>query len=422
MTVAGSDPNTVGHMVGNTLGNEPTGGRGPLVGRRVVDASTVLAGPLAAQLFGDFGADVVKVEHPEVGDSFRHHGAHVDGHGLWWKIVSRNKRCVALNLGRPDGAEVFRALVATADVLIENFRPGTLERWGLAPEVLWSDNPGLVIVRITGFGQTGPYASRPGFGTLAEAMSGFAAVTGQPDGPPTLPPMGLADTLAGLTAVSGAMMALYHRDANGGRGQVVDVSLLEPMMAAVGPAPTDFALSGRVQRRVGNRSVANAPRNTYRTRDGRWVAISTSATSIAHRVAHLIGRPDFTEHEWFATAAGRVTHVDELDAAVAEWIAARDHAEVVATFEAAQAAVASVYDASDLAADEHVRATGMLLEVPDPDLGSMLMGNVLFRLSETPGSIRHTGRALGADTVEVLTEIGIERTRIESLRAEGVVA
>ena len=414
MSVTGSDP--------KGLGNEMTGGRGPLAGRRVIDASTVLAGPLAAQVFGDFGADVVKVEHPVAGDSFRHHGAHVDGHGLWWKIVSRNKRCVALNLGRPDGAEVFRALAATADVLIENFRPGTLERWGLAPDVLWADNPGLVIVRITGFGQTGPYAARPGFGTLAEAMSGFAAVTGQPDGPPTLPPMGLADTLAGLTAVSGAMMALYHRDANGGRGQVVDVSLLEPMMAAVGPAPTDFAMSGRVQHRVGNRSVANAPRNTYRTRDGRWVAISTSATPIAHRVARLIGRPDFTEHEWFATAAGRVAHVDELDSAVADWIAARDHSEVVAAFEAAEAAVASVYDASDLVSDEHVRATGMLVEVPDPDLGSILMGNVLFRLSATPGAIRHTGRALGADTDEVLAEIGIEPTRIESLRTTGVVA
>lgn len=413
---------TVSGSVVNDDGDTTTRDRGPLTGRRVIDVSTVLAGPLAAQTLGDFGADVVKVEHPVVGDSFRHHGAHVDGHGLWWKIVSRNKRCVGVNLGTPDGAEVFRALVATADVLIENFRPGTLERWGLSPEALWTTNPGLVIVRITGFGQSGPYSSRPGFGTLAEAMSGFAAVTGQPAGPPTLPPMGLADTLAGLTAVSGAMMALYHRDANGGRGQVVDVSLLEPMMAAVGPAPTDFALTGRVQQRVGNRSVANAPRNTYRTRDGRWVAISTSATPIAHRVARLIGRGDFTEHEWFATAAGRVAHVDELDAAVAEWIAVRDHSEVVAAFEAAEAAVATVYDASDLVADEHVRATNMLVEVPDPDFGSMLMGNVLFRLSETPGTIRHTGRALGADTDAVLSEIGVEPSRIRALRDQGVVA
>jgi crotonobetainyl-CoA:carnitine CoA-transferase CaiB-like acyl-CoA transferase len=402
--------------------SDTNAGSGPLVGCRVIDASTVLAGPLAAQIMGDYGADVIKIEHPRSGDSFRHHGATVDGQGLWWKIVSRNKRCVAVDLGRPDGADLLKRLVATTDVLIENFRPGTLERWGIGPDVLWEINPRLVIVRVTGFGQLGPYARRPGFGTLAEAMSGFAAVTGQPDGPPTLPPMGLADTLAGLTAVSGTMMALYHRDRVSGRGQVVDVSLLEPMMAAVGPAPTDFALTGRVQRRVGNRSVANAPRNTYRTRDGRWVAISTSATPIAHRVMRLIGRPDFTEHEWFETAAGRVAHVDELDTAVADWIAERDHADVVDAFEKAEAAVATVYEASDLVADEHVRSTEMLTEVPDSDFGSLLMGNVLFRLSDTPGSIRHTGRGLGVDTDEVLGEIGVDVTTIGRLREEGVVA
>jgi len=395
---------------------------GPLVGRRVIDASTVLAGPMAAQILGDYGADVIKVEHPSAGDSFRHHGAHVDGHGLWWKIVARNKRCVGLYLGAPEGARVFRALASTADVLIENFRPGTLEKWGLGPEVLWQDNPRLVIVRVTGFGQQGPYASRPGFGTLAEAMSGFAAVTGQPDGPPTLPPMGLADTLAGLTAVSGAMMALYHRDVVSGTGQVVDVSLLEPMMAAVGPGATDYAATGRVQKRVGNRSVANAPRNTYRTRDGRWVAISTSTTPIARRVMALIGRDDLAEHEWFETSAGRVAHVDELDGAVARWIAERDHAEVVEAFERAEAAVATVYDAADIVADEHVRATRMLTSVADPDLGEVLMGNVLFRMSGTPGAIRFTGRDLGADTDEVLAEAGIDAGTVARLRQEGVVA
>lgn len=396
--------------------------RGPLVGRRVIDASTVLAGPLAAQILGDYGADVIKVEHPRSGDSFRHHGAHVDGHGLWWKIVSRNKRCVGLYLGSPDGADVFRRLVSTADVLIENFRPGTLEKWGIGPDALWRDNPGLVIVRVTGFGQSGPYSARPGFGTLAEAMSGFAAVTGQPDGPPTLPPMGLADTLAGLTAVSGAMMALYHRDTVSGTGQVVDVSLLEPMMAAVGPAVTDYAATGRVQRRVGNRSVANAPRNTYRTRDGRWVAISTSTTAIARRVMALIGRDDLAAHEWFETSSGRVAHVDELDGAVAGWIADRDHDQVVDAFERAEAAVATVYDAADLVADEHVRSTEMLTSVTDPDLGEVLMGNVLFRMSATPGSIRHTGRALGADTDEVLAEAGVDPGAVARLRREGVVA
>ncbi len=397
-------------------------GKGPLAGVRVVDASTVLAGPLAAQILGDFGADVVKIEHPRAGDSFRHHGAVVDGQGVWWKTVARNKRTVALYLGHADGAEIFRRIVRDADVLVENFRPGTLEKWGVGPDVLHAINPRLVIARITGFGQSGPYASRAGFGTLAEAMSGFAAATGEPDGPPTLPPMGLADTLAGYAAVSAVMMALYHRDTVSGRGQVIDVSLLEPMMAAVGPGPSTYSLTGRIPPRVGNRSAANAPRNTYKTADGRWVAISTSATPIAERVMRLVGRADVVTEPWFASASGRVAHVDELDGAVADWIAARSFDEVTAAFEEAEAAVAPIYTAADLCADPHVRATGMLTEVPDEHFGSVLMGNVLFRMSETPGSIRFTGRDLGADTDEVLREVGVDVSTIEKLRGEGVLA
>jgi len=397
-------------------------GSGPLSGVRVVDASTVLAGPLTAQILGDFGADVVKIEHPTAGDSFRHHGAVVDGHGVWWKTVGRNKRTVGLYLGDPDGAEIFTRIVRDTDVLVENFRPGTLEKWGLGPEVLHEINPRLVIARITGFGQSGPYAARAGFGTLAEAMSGFAAATGEPDGPPTLPPMGLADTLTGYAAVSAVMMALYHRDTVSGRGQVIDVSLLEPMMTAVGPGPSVYSLTGRIAPRVGNRSVANAPRNTYRTSDGRWVAISTSATPIAERVMRLVGRADVVSEPWFASAAGRVAHVDLLDGAVADWIAARSFDDVVAAFEAAEAAVAPVYTAADLCADPHVRSTGMLTEVPDEHFGSLLMGNVLFRMSDTPGSIRFTGRELGADTDEVLGEVGVDAETIEKLRGQGVLA
>lgn len=397
-------------------------GSGPLSGVRVVDASTVLAGPLTAQILGDFGADVVKIEHPTAGDSFRHHGAVVDGHGVWWKTVGRNKRTVGLYLGNPDGAEIFKRIVRDTDVLVENFRPGTLEKWGLGPEVLHEINPQLVIARITGFGQSGPYAARAGFGTLAEAMSGFAAATGEPDGPPTLPPMGLADTLTGYAAVSAVMMALYHRDTVSGRGQVIDVSLLEPMMTAVGPGPSVYSLTGRTAPRVGNRSVANAPRNTYRTSDGRWVAISTSATPIAERVMRLVGRADVVSEPWFASAAGRVAHVDLLDGAVADWIAARSFDDVVAAFEAAEAAVAPIYTAADLCADPHVRSTGMLTEVPDEHFGSLLMGNVLFRMSDTPGSIRFTGRELGADTDEVLGEVGVDAETIEKLRGQGVLA
>ncbi|MBU3688222.1 MAG: acyl-CoA transferase [Acidimicrobiales bacterium mtb01] len=397
-------------------------GKGPLSGVRVVDASTVLAGPLTAQILGDFGADVVKIEHPKAGDSFRHHGAVIDGHGVWWKTVGRNKRTVGLYLGDAEGAEIFKRIVREIDVLVENFRPGTLEKWGLGPDVLHEINPRLVIARITGFGQSGPYASRAGFGTLAEAMSGFAAVTGEPDGPPTLPPMGLADTLTGYAAVSAVMMALYHRDTVSGRGQVIDLSLLEPMMTAVGPGPSVFALTGRIPPRVGNRSVANAPRNTYRTADGRWVAISTSATPIAERVMRLVGRGDVVSEPWFASAAGRVAHVDVLDGAVADWIAARSFDDVVAAFEQAEAAVAPIYTAADLCHDPHVRSTDMLVEVADEHFGSMLMGNVLFRMSETPGSIRFTGRPLGADTDDVLGEVGVDATTIAKLRGQGVLA
>ncbi len=397
---------------------------GPLQGLSVIDLSTVLAGPLTAQMLGDYGADVVKVEHPRKGDSFRNHGAHHRGVGIWWKTVARNKRCVAIDLGRPEGAELLLQMAADADVIVENFRPGTLERWGIGWEQLHSVNPELVLVRITGFGQSGPYRSRPGFGTLAEAMSGFAAVTGQPDGPPTLPSMGLADTLCGLSGLGAVMMALWHRDRPGGsgRGQIVDLSLLEPMMCAVGPGPSVYDQTGTLQQRTGNRSSSNAPRNTYRTADDRWLAVSTSATSIAERVLRLVGHPEVIDEEWFASAAGRAAHVEELDRYVAEWIAQRSADEVIEAFEAADAAVAPVYTAADVLADPQVQALDMITTVDDDELGRMKMQNVLFRLSDTPGAIRHTGRSLGADTDEVLDGLGLDSERIAELRAAEVVA
>ncbi|MCP4436982.1 MAG: CoA transferase [Actinomycetia bacterium] len=399
---------------------------GPLAGLKVIDLSTVLAGPLTAQILGDYGADVIKVEHPERGDSFRTHGPSRDGHGLWWKSVSRNKRCIGLYLGDPDGAEVFRNLAAEADVVIENFRPGTLERWGVGWDTLHDLNPRLVLVRVTGFGQEGPYSARAGFGTLAEAMSGFAAITGQPDGPPTLPSMGLADSIAGITASSATMMALWHRDRPGGsgEGQMIDVSLLEPIMCAVGPGPTVWDQLGQLQQRNGNRSTSNAPRNSYLTSDGRWLAISTSATPIAERVMTLVGHPEVIDEDWFASASGRAEHVDELDTYVAEWIGARTEAEVTEAFEKADAAVAPVYTAADLVEDPHVRATGMVTTVQDPHLGPVKMGGPLFRMSETPGSIRHTGRSeIGADTDEVLgKDLGMQPGEIEELRERGICA
>ncbi len=398
---------------------------GPLRGLRVVDLSTVLAGPLACQVLGDYGAEVVKVEHPQRGDSFRTHGRAKDGHGLWWKQVSRNKRHVGLYLGDPDGAELFLRLAATADVVVENFRPGTLEKWGVGWDVLHQRNPRLVLARVTGFGQEGPYRDRPGFGTLAEAMSGFAAVTGQPDGPPTLPAMGLADSIAGITVVGAVMMALWHRDRPGGsgEGQELDVSLLEPIMCAVGPGPMVYDQLGELQPRTGNRSVANAPRNTYRTADGHWVALSTSATPIAERVLRLVGHPEVVDQDWFSSARGRAEHADLLDGYVADWVAARSRAEVMEAFELADAAVAPVYTAADVLADPQVQALDMVTTVDDPDLGAMKMQNVLFRMSATPGSVRSTGPSvIGTDTDAVLDELGVDPDRRAALRERGVIA
>jgi len=390
-----------------------------LSGLKVLDVSTLFAGPLAATMLGDFGADVVKVEHPR-GDPVRSHGASKNGVGLWGKVVGRNKRGITLYLGSPEGQDVFRRLVADADVVIENFRPGTLERWGLGYPELSAVNPRLVLTRVTGFGQIGPYAGRPGFGTLAEAMSGFAAITGQPDGPPTLPPFGLADGIAALAAAFATMTALRARETTG-RGQVVDLAIIEPILTLLGPQPTVWDALHEVQERTGNRSAHNAPRNTYLTRDGRWVAVSTSAQSIAERVMRLVGRAELIDEPWFASGGERAKHADLLDEAVGSWVAKHDSDEVVRAFEEAQAAVAPIYDVRDVVADPQFQALGSLVRVPDPELGSVLMQNVLFRLSETPGEITTAGPALGQHTAEVLAEIGIDAGELAVLRQRSAV-
>lgn len=396
---------------------------GPLTGLRVLDISTILAGPLCAQILGDYGADVIKIEHPRYGDGMRGHGYAKDGHPLWWKMLSRNKRTVGLYLGDAAGADIFLDLVAAADVVIESFRPGTLERWGLGYAALAERNPAVVLLRMTGWGQHGPYRDRPGFGTLAESMSGFAHLTGQPDGPPTLPSFGLADSIAGMAAASAVTMALYHRDVHGGGGQEIDIDILEPIMTAVGPHLLYVDQLGIDQERSGNRSVNNAPRNTYRTADDRWVAISTSANRIAERVLRLVGRPDVVDEPWFASGRQRVEHADELDAIVGDWIAARTRDEVVRAFEDAGAAVAPIYTPSELIDDPQVTAVDMVTTVDDPDLGAIRMQNVLFRMSGTPGRIRFTGRALGADTDSVLSdELGLGHDRIAELRERGIVS
>ncbi|MEV1246112.1 CaiB/BaiF CoA transferase family protein [Nonomuraea sp. NPDC050022] len=388
---------------------------------RVIDAATLFAGPSTAMMLGDFGADVIKIEHPRRGDPSRGHGASVDGVGLWWKTLSRNKRAAAVDLSRAEGQEILRRLVERSDVLVENFRPGTLERWGLAPADLMDINPRLIVARMTGFGQFGPMSSQPGFGTLAEAMSGFAAMTGQPDGPPTLPPLALADGIAGLAMSYAIMVALRAREQTG-RGQVVDMAIIEPILGILGPQMSAYKALGVVPQRTGNRSSSNAPRNTYRTRDGRWLAISTSAQPIAERVVTLVGRPDLVEQPWFASGQGRVQHVDELDEAVASWIAERDADEVIARFKEAQAAVAPIYDVSDIAKDPQYAALDTFIEVPDEELGTVTMQNVLFRLSDTPGAISWPGRPLGQDTDQVLGELAYGAEEIARLREDGVIA
>ncbi|GAA0939841.1 CoA transferase [Nonomuraea longicatena] len=387
----------------------------------MIDMATLFAGPSAAMMLGDFGADVVKIEHPRRGDPSRGHGASVDGVGLWWKTLSRNKRTVALDLSKAEGQEVVKRLLARSDVLIENFRPGTLERWNLDPRDLLAANPRLIVARMTGFGQFGPMAGQPGFGTLAEAMSGFAAMTGEPDGPPTLPPLALADGIAGLAMSYAVMVALRERERTG-RGQVIDMAIIEPIMGLLGPQMSAYKALGAVAQRTGNRSSSNAPRNTYRTRDGRWLAISTSAQPIAERVMRLVGRADLVERPWFATGAGRVAHVDELDEAVASWIAERDAKEVVAAFEEAQAAIAPIYNVKDIAEDPQYAALDTFIDVPDPELGSVTMQNVLFRLSDSPGRVRWAGRPLGHDTDEVLAELDITPEKRAELRELGVIA
>ncbi|MCD2113373.1 CaiB/BaiF CoA transferase family protein [Rhodococcus rhodochrous] len=394
---------------------------GPLRGIKVLDASTILAGPLAAQILGDFGAEVIKIEHPAKPDGMRGHGLDKNGVPLWWKMVSRNKQTVTLNLSTPEGQEIFRDLAAEADVVVENFRPGTFERWGLSYAELAERNPALIMLRVTGFGQQGPYATRPAFGTLVESMSGFAHLTGHPDGPPTLPAFGLADSIAGVAGSSAVSMALFERERNGGTGQEIDLDLLTPIMTAVGPGVIYADQLGVDQQRTGNRSQNNAPRNLYRTKDDHWVAVSTSAQAIAERVLRLVGHPEVIDEDWFATGRTRAEHADLLDKYVGDWIADRTRDEVVVAFEEAGAAVAPVYRPSDLLTDPQVVATDIVTTVDDDELGPVRMQNVMWRMGRSPGAIRHTGRPAGADTDRVLSHLGRSPEDIDELRARGVI-
>ena len=386
---AGSADSTQAEPVG-----PPTAADGPLHDLKVVDLATVVAGPGCARYLADFGADVIKVERPGTGDTTRSMGwTHPDDDvTLWWKLAGRNKRCIVADLKDADDLAMVRRLIDTADVLVENFRPGTLERLGLAPDDLLATNPRLVITRVTGFGQDGPYAQRPGFATLAEAMSGFAAINGEPDGAPLLPPIALTDEVTALTSAFATMVALHS-----GVGQVVDVNLLESLFQLMGPLMGLWELRGIQQPRLGSGIPYSVPRGTYRCADGRWVAISTSAETVAVRVMELIGLGDDPRFEGFA---GRIEHRDEVDATMAAWCAARSRDEVLATFEEANAAAAPVYDMSELAVDPHVVARGTVV-----DVGGTPMQGLVAHLTKTPGRLRWPGRGLGADTASIRNEL-----------------
>jgi len=367
-----------------------------LDGIRVVDMATVLAGPETARYLADFGADVIKVERPE-GDGIRRMGVgEPGGDSYLWKLVARGKRTVVLDLKSDDGVAPMRRLCDTADVLIENLRPGTLERLDLDPEALLARNPGLVILRVTGFGQTGPYARRPGFATMAEAMSGFAALNGEPEGGPLLPPIALTDEIAGLAGAFAVLVALRHRDRSGA-GQVIDVNLLESMLQFMGALPSAWAHTGYLQPRLGAGIPYSVPRGTYRCADGKWVAISTSSESVAARVLELLGVADDPR---FATFESRAEHRAELDRVVEAWIGARDALTVLDAFERAEAAAAPVYSMADLFDDPHVRERDVIT-----DVGGVRMQGPIARLSKTPARLRHAGRPLGADTEAVLAEL-----------------
>ncbi|MET3808184.1 crotonobetainyl-CoA:carnitine CoA-transferase CaiB-like acyl-CoA transferase [Nakamurella sp. UYEF19] len=401
-------------------GAEAGAKRLPLEGVRVLELATLFAGPLAATYLGDYGAEVIKIEHPVQPDASRGHGVSRNGIGLWWKTIGRNKSTVTADLHTTGGREVLLRLVKDADVLIENFRPGTIEKWGLGPEVLREANPGLVLARVTAFGQDGPYADRPGFGSLAEAMSGFAAANGEPDSAPTLPPFALADGIAALATAFAIMVALRDRDRTG-HGQDIDLAIIEPIVMMLGAQITAYDQLRLIQPRTGNRSPNNAPRNVYQAKDEVWLAVSASAQTVAERVMTLVGRPDMLDEPWFASGRSRAEHGDEIDEAVATWIGERTAAEVITAFEQADAAVAPVYNAADLMEDPQYRARGTVHYVDDPDLGRLAMQNVIFRLSETPGRIKWGGRRPGADTDSTLAAAGFTVEDIAELRATGAI-
>lgn len=390
----------------------------PLDGIRVVDLSRLVAGNMVSLQLADQGAEVIKIEDLKVGDPLR--AWRVNGLSLHWKVYARNKKSVAMDLRPQAGRDALADLLASSQVMIENYRPGTLESMGLAPAALHARNPGLIIVRITGFGQDGPYRDRPGFGTLVEAMSGFAAKNGYDDRPPVLPPLAMADMVSGLYGAYAVMVALRVVE-RGGPGQVIDLPLLDPMISVLGPDAAAYRVSGEKPRRTGSRSLTTSPRNVYATSDGRFVAISASIQAMAERLFRAIGRDDMITDPRFRTNTDRVRNIDACDGAVAAWIAERTLAENMRVFEAAEVTATPIYEIDQLLEDPHVQERGVLVEAPDDEAGSVVMHNVIPRLSETPGRLRTPAPGLGQHTRAVLESIGYDEERMSGLAAAGVI-
>ncbi len=394
---------------------------GPLAGYRVLELGSTVAGPFCGRLFADFGADVIKVE-PVEGDPVRSMGERHDGKSLYAASILRGKRLVSVDLRRPQGQDVVRRLATRSDFLIENFRPGALEKWGLGYDALSALNPGLIMIRISGYGQTGPYTQRAGYGVICEALSGLRHLTGDPDRPPGRIATSMTDYITGLYAAFGGLLALEARHRTG-KGQVVDAALYEGAFSFMEPHVPAYEKLGAVAMRAGSRLPGTAPNNLYPTRDGNHVHITAVSEAVFQRVADVIGQPELPRDPRFATAVARATHVEALDAIIGAWTVQHDCAELEARLHATAVPAARIYTVADIFKDPHYAARGMLATVPSDELGSVTMPNVVPRLADTPGAIRHAGRAIGQDTRDVLREVaGLSDPEIAALEAAGVVA
>jgi crotonobetainyl-CoA:carnitine CoA-transferase CaiB-like acyl-CoA transferase len=398
-------------------------GAAALAGLKVVECATVVAAPLCGRMLADFGAEVIHVEPPGKGDHLRNFGFEVDGINPWWKYYSRNKKLITLDISKPKGRAILLDLLKDADIFIENFRTGRLDEWGIRFEDLQKINPRLIMVRVTGFGQTGPYASQPGFGTLVEAMSGFAEMTGEPDGPPTLPQFPLADTCAGFYATMATMFAVYNRDVVGtGKGQVIDVSIWESLYSILGPNALVEKLTGTPPRRMGNRAPTSAPRNTYKTADGRFIALAGATQTTAKRLFALIGKPELIDDPRFKTNMARVENVAALDAHIDVWMGQHKLADVIGILREADVPFGPVFNIADIAQDAHSQVRKMIVEAPDENGTTLPMEGVFPRMTATPGKVRHAGKSMGADNDEVyLKRLCMTRDELEALKKDGIV-